>query len=72
MKPDNSDVDKLQKRLDKATNELKKLSENSQKSSKTSVDAAAVFKGGGGKLGTWLDVASVCGAVFLVSFVKYL
>lgn len=32
VKPDNSDVDKLQKRLDKATNELKKLSENSQKS----------------------------------------
>ena len=52
---DNADIAQLQKRLDKATNELKKLSESSLKSSKASVNAAgfdsalAAF-GDGGKL----------------------
>ena len=48
-KPDNTDIDKLQKRLDKATNELKKLSEITRKSSKISFDAGA--RGGAGGVG---------------------
>ena len=52
---DNADIAQLQKRLDKATNELKKLSENSLKSSKASVNAtgfdnALAALGDGGKL----------------------
>ena len=54
IKSDNADIAQLQKRLDKATNELKKLSENSLKSSKASLNAAgfdiAFAFGDGGKL----------------------